>query len=72
MNPRHQKLCAEALGLLAHLFHQLRPLYAFGKARIVFHLGRDGQLASGLRAFYDERLKVCARRVNGRRQSGRP
>ena len=56
IDPRGNELRAEARRLRAKLFHQFRPLYAFGEAGIVLHIGRDGELAAGLRPFDDERF----------------
>jgi hypothetical protein len=39
---------ADMLGLLLHLLHQPGALDHLGKARIVLHVGRDGELAAGL------------------------
>ena len=41
-------LGAHMLRLSLHLLHQPRPLDHLGKARIVLHIGGDGQLAAGL------------------------
>jgi len=40
----------EALGVLAHPFHQIRPHQPFHIARPVVHLGGGGQLAAHLQA----------------------
>ncbi len=48
-DPLFQKLSAEALRLFAKLDHQVRALDAFRKAGIVFHVGRNHQLAAGRR-----------------------
>ena len=64
-------LGAEALGLRAHLRHQLGPHDAVAKPGPVLDQRRQHQLAAGLEALDDERLEVGARRIEGRGQSGR-
>ena len=56
---------AEALGLLAEDLHELGTLDPVAKARIVLDLGRDRQLAAGLRALDHDRLELGARGVEG-------
>ena len=61
---------AEARGLLAHVLDELGPLDALGKAGEVFDQGGDGELATGLVSFEDERLEVGARGIDGGGESG--
>ena len=56
----HLHLGAELLGLLAHVFDQLRSLHAIGPAGKVLDQRGDGELAAGLVAFDHERLQVGA------------
>ena len=58
-------------GLGLHLLHQPGALDDVGKARIVFDIGRDGQLAAGLDALDHQRLQHGARGIDGGRISGR-
>ncbi len=61
-----EDLGADVLGLGAHLVHQPGPLDDVGEARIVLHLGGDGQLAARLDAGHHHRTEQGARRVDGR------
>ncbi len=64
------ELGAEALGLLTHLFHQLRAFYPFREAgKIVDGCGRC-QLPSGLDTVDQERAAAAAARIDCGRQSG--
>ena len=54
---------AEALGLLAHQVHQVRPVDALGEAREVVDGRGQGQLPSRLAALEDEGSEVGPRRV---------
>ena len=67
-----QKFGAEAGRLIAEFLHQLRPLYAFCKARIILYLCCNHQLPAGLRPFDDKRVKVCAGGINRCGQPGWP
>ena len=49
------KTRAEALRLLPHQLHQLRPEDPFGEAGIVLDVGGDGELPARLHALEDER-----------------
>jgi hypothetical protein len=62
---------ADVLGLLLHLLHQPGALDRFREARIIFHVGRDGELAAGLEALDQERLQHCAGSVDRSRVAGR-
>ena len=62
---------AEALGLLPHQVHQLRPEDPVGEAGIVFDVGGDGELPARLHAFEDERSEIGAGEIDRRRASGR-
>ncbi len=59
-------------GLLLHLLHQPRALDHVGEARVVLHVGGDGELSAGLDAFDQDRLQHGAGGVDGRRVAGRP
>ena len=48
---------AEALRLLAHQIHQLRPQNPLGEAGIVLDVGRNGELSARLQAFENERRR---------------
>ena len=63
---------AHVLGLLLHLLHQPGTLDDVGKARIVLHVGGDGELAARLDALDQDRLQHRARRIDGGRIAGRP
>ena len=65
----HAELGAEAGGLLLHVLDEFGALHAVGPAGEVFDEGGDGELASWLVTFEDERLEVGARSVDG---SGEP
>ena len=58
-------LCAHMLGLLLHLLHQPRTLNGLGKARIVFHVRGDGQLAARLQACDHDRIQRGAGGIDG-------
>jgi len=58
-------------GLLFHLLHQPRALDDVGKARIIFHVRGDGELAAGLDALDQHRLKHRPRGVDRRGVAGR-
>ena len=59
------KIGADFFGLGLHLLHQPRPLYNIGEARIVLHIGGDGQLPARLHAGHQGRRQSGARGVNG-------
>src|SRR3712207_2024642 len=59
------QLGAEALGLRAHVVHQLRALDALGEAGEVLHLGRRHQRAAELRSLEHQRVEVRPGRVDG-------
>ena len=62
----HQ-LRAEALGLLAHRIHHVRPKHAVGEPRVVLHVGGVHQRTAGRdRALEDERLELRPRSVQRR------
>jgi hypothetical protein len=60
------------LGLLLHLLHQPGALDDVGKARVILHVGGDGELAAGLNALHQHRLQAGAGGIDGRRVAGRP
>src|SRR5213080_1990962 len=60
----------EAAGLLLEHLHQLGAEDALREARVVLDVGRDGELAAGLRALDDRRPEVGARRVERRGEPG--
>src|SRR5262249_53776662 len=67
----------ELLGLLAEPAHQLGPRNPpFREARLVLHLRGGHELAprdaAGLESFEDERAKIGASRIKGRREASRP
>ena len=62
---------ADMGGLLLHLLHQPGALDHVGKARIVFHVGGDGELAAGLDALDQDRLQHRARRIDRGGVTGR-
>jgi len=66
----HAEVGAEARGLLLHVLDELRALNPFGPSGEVFDQGGDGELASGLVAFEDERLEVGARGIDGGGEAG--
>jgi hypothetical protein len=53
--------------LLLHLLHQPGALDDVGEARVVFHVGGDGELPARLDALDQDRLQHRARGVDGRR-----
>ncbi len=61
----------EPFGLVLEAVHHLRAHQPLGEAGVVFHVGRRGELAAGLRAHEDEGAQVGPRRVEGRRPAGR-
>ena len=64
-------LGADVLGLRLHLVHEPGALDDVGEAGIVLDVGGDGELAAGLEALDHDRLEHGARRIDGRRVSGR-
>ena len=64
-------LGADMGGLLLHLLHQPRALDHVGKARIVLHVGGDGELAAGLDALDQNRFEHRARGVDRGGVAGR-
>jgi len=77
-DPLFQKLSTEALCLFAKLDHQVRALDTLRKAGIVFHVGRNHQLAAGRRLLLgisrridQQRIEVRAPGINRGRQSRR-
>ena len=63
-------LGADMLRLLEHLFHQPRTLDRIGKARIVFDIGGDHQLAALFKAGDQNRLQHGARGIDRGRVAG--
>ena len=57
-------LGADRKGLTLHLLHQPGALDHFGKARIVFNIGRNGHLATGFHTGHQMRLEVCPRCID--------
>ena len=57
--------------LFLHLLHQPRTLDHLGKARVVLHIGGDGELAAGLDALDEDRLQHGARSIDRSRVAGR-
>ena len=55
---------ADVLGLLLHLLHQPGTLDDVGEARIIFHVGGDGELAAGLHALDQDRFQHGARGID--------
>ena len=64
-------LGADMLGLFEHLLHQPRTLDRIGKARIVFDIGGDHQLAALLQAGDKHRLQHGAGGIDRRRVARR-
>jgi hypothetical protein len=62
---------AHVLGLGAHLVHQPGALDHVGEARIVLHVGGDGELAARLDARHEHRIQQRARGVDGGGVAGR-
>src|SRR5262249_41663608 len=62
----------DMLGLLLHLLHQPGALDDVGEARIILHVGGDGELAAGLDALNQDRLEHGAGSVNRSGISRRP
>jgi hypothetical protein len=62
---------ADMFGLLLHLFHQPGTLDDVGEAGIVFHVGRDHELAAGLHALHHDGFQVGAGGIDGRGVAGR-
>ena len=58
-------LGADMLGLGAHLLHQPGALDHVGEARIVLHIGGDGELAARLKAGDQHRFEHGARGIDG-------
>ncbi len=52
------------VGLGLHLLHQPGPLDDVGEARIVLHIGRDGELAAGLDALDQDGFQHGARGID--------
>src|SRR5258707_8131253 len=52
--------------LLLHLLHEPWPLNDIGEARIILHVGRDGELAAGMHAQDLDRLEHRARGIDRR------
>ncbi len=67
---RHAVFGAEALGLLAHVFDQLRAQNSFGESGKVLDQRGDGELSARLVAFNDQRFQVGARGVERGSVSG--
>src|SRR5579864_5357617 len=59
----HAVLGAKTLGLLAHVFDELRTENSLRKAGKILHQGSEGKLSTGLVAFYDQRFQVGARGI---------
>jgi hypothetical protein len=66
-----EELGADMLGLLLHLLHQPGALDDVGEARVVLHVGGDGELAAGLDALDQHGLQIGASRVDGGRIASR-
>ena len=64
-------LGADMGGLLLHLLHQPRALDDVGEARIVLHVGGDGELAAGLDALDQHRFQHRARGIDRGGVTGR-
>ena len=62
---------ADMLGLLLHLLHQPGSLDDVGEARIVLHVGGDGELAARLDALDQHRLQHGAGRIDRGGVAGR-
>ena len=62
----------EALGLLTHQVHQLRPEDPVRKSGVVLDVRGDRQLAAGLHAFEDERYEIGTGKIERGGASGRP
>ncbi len=60
---------AEPLGLLPEVIHQLRAHDPIGESRVVLHVCRDHELATGGDSFEDERFEVRSRRIQRCRQA---
>ena len=60
----------EALGLPFEQLHHLGTQQAIGEARIVFHLGRDSKLATGLEPLDHDGCQIGASGVQCGGQSG--
>ena len=67
---RHFEFGAEADRLLLHVLDEFGTLDTLGPAGKVFHQRGDGELASGLVAFQDERLEVGAGSIDGSGKAG--
>src|SRR5262249_19369145 len=65
------ELGADVLGLLLHLLHQPGALDDVGEARVVLDVGGDSELAAGLDALNQYRLKHGSGGVDRRRVAGR-
>jgi hypothetical protein len=59
---------AELLGLLFHVVDEVRSADAVGEARVVCHVGRQGELTAGFRPFQHEWVVVRAGGIDGRRE----
>ena len=62
---------AEALGLLAHEVHQLRPEDALREAGVILDVRGDGELPAGLQPFEHDRLDVGAGEIESGGAAGR-
>ena len=62
---------ADMLGLLLHLLHQPGTLDDVGKARIVLHVGGDGELPARLDALDQDRFQHGARGIDRGGVAGR-
>ena len=65
-----EKLGPEPLGLAPELAHQLRTHDPFRETGVVLYVARDHQLATPLKAFDDEWLKIGAGAVERSRVAG--
>jgi len=54
-----------------HLFHEPRALNDVGEARIILHVGGDGELSARLHALNHDRIEHGAGGVDRRRIAGR-
>ena len=65
------ELRADMFGLRAHLLHQPRALDRRGEARIILDVGRDHELAAGLKTRDQHGFEHGAGRINGGGIAGR-
>ena len=63
-------LGADMARLGAELLHEPGPLHRLGEARVVLHIGGDGELPARLQPRDEDRLQPCARGVDRRGVAG--